>query len=744
MTNTSKGTSAQPVWFVGAAYGKTDDQTQRFLSEGIWENGYNDKHLDLVRSMQVGERIAIKSSYTQLHDLPFDNRGNRVSVMAIKAIGVITENRNDGKQVSVSWTPLQPGRKWYFYTHRGTIWRVVPGDWKNDGLIALTFDDAPQDIQRFCNTPYWRARFGSQGAGLEKFAWTRFYMAIADGLLEYRHNRKALVAGLQEISTRVAALGYLHADTYPNGERGFVRDICPFTVMGAFNRQTTEINRQTIAAEIAKFLGVDQSVPKSFEGVPVLHNLKSWFFPPENKRDADHVDSLWDTFAAAVVYADSEGDQGEVARAAFAKAFENSNGRLGVAWNLTMGLYWARPWALLSLDELSRKFIRNTLAIAINTNGPSKRCNALDYLQVTDILEPRFQEPSYPAHSFPELSLQAWSFEPEVILDNDEELQEELSADEALEVGGVEETIVVYSAIPAYTLDDILIEGCFLEYVELESMLVRLREKKNLILQGPPGTGKTWLAKRLAFALIGSRDIKKIRSVQFHPNLSYEDFVRGWRPNGQGGLALAEGVFMEAIKAALKTPDSTFVVVIEEINRGNPAQIFGELLTLLEAGKRTPSEALELSYPDSDGNRTSVHIPENLHVIGTMNIADRSLALVDLALRRRFAFIGLTPRLGNRWRKWVIEQAGVDARLAQDIEQRMAQLNAKIAEDDRLGQQFQIGHSYVTPSNLLEAGTTRDWFIRVVETEISPLLDEYWADTPARAKEAVANLLLGW
>ncbi|RMT66872.1 hypothetical protein ALP29_00113 [Pseudomonas syringae pv. avii] len=742
--NTLPGTSTQPVWFVGAAYGKTDDQTSRFLSEGLWENGYDDKHLDLVRSMQVGERIAIKSSYTQLHDLPFDNQGNRVSVMAIKAIGVITENRNDGKRVSVDWAPLQPGRKWYFYTHRGTIWRVQPGDWKNDGLIALAFENAPQDIQRFCNAPYWKARFGSQGAGLQKFSWTRFYMAVADGLLEYRHNRKALVAGLQEISTRVAALGYLDADTYPNGERGFVQDICPFTVMGAFNRQTTEINRQSIATEIAKFLGVDQPVPTSFEGVPVLHNLKSWFFPREIHRDADHIDSLWETFAAAIAYADSEGDQAEVARQGFAKAFDTSSGRPGVAWNLTMGLYWVRPWALLSLDELSRTFIRNTLAISISTNGPNKRCSATDYLQVVDILEPRFQEKSYPAHSFPELSLQAWSSEPEVILYNDEATQEELDTDESLEAGADTLTTGAYPVMPAYTLDDILKEGCFLEYTELESMLIRLREKKNLILQGPPGTGKTWLAKRLAFALIGARDIKKVRSVQFHPNLSYEDFVRGWRPNGQGGLALAEGVFMEVIKAALNNPDSTFVVVIEEINRGNPAQIFGELLTLLEAGKRTPSEALELSYPDAEGNRTSVHIPENLHVIGTMNVADRSLALVDLALRRRFAFIGLTPRLGDRWRKWVIEQGGVDAGLVQDIEGRMGELNAKIAEDERLGKQFQIGHSYVTPSELLDEGTTREWFIRVVETEIAPLLDEYWADTPASAKEAVVNLLSGW
>ena len=167
--------------------------------------------------------------------------------------------------------------------------------------------------------------------------------------------------------------------------------------------------------------------------------------------------------------------------------------------------------------------------------------------------------------------------------------------------------------------------------------------------------------------VMGQKDDSKVRAVQFHPNLSYEDFVRGWRPTGEGKLSLADGVFMEAIKAAAKDPTSKFVVVIEEINRGNPAQIFGELLTLLEAGKRTPNEALELCYPDADGRRRPVHIPENLYVIGTMNIADRSLALVDLALRRRFAFVGLEPRLGTAWREWVAKECAIDPDLVADM-----------------------------------------------------------------------------
>jgi 5-methylcytosine-specific restriction protein B len=208
-------------------------------------------------------------------------------------------------------------------------------------------------------------------------------------------------------------------------------------------------------------------------------------------------------------------------------------------------------------------------------------------------------------------------------------------------------------------------------------------------------------------------------------------------------LSLVDGVFMEVIKAASKN-SSPNVVVIEEINRGNPAQIFGELLTLLEAGKRTPSDALELCYPDRDGKHRAVHIPENVFVIGTMNIADRSLALVDLAFRRRFAFIDLKPKLAASWRSWIVEQCNVATDLVPDIERRITDLNNQITSDARLGEQFCIGHSYVTPSYPLEDGGTQKWFRQVVATEIGPLLKEYWFDAPDESRKACDRLLQGW
>jgi 5-methylcytosine-specific restriction enzyme B len=725
------GVDNSSYWFVGASYGGgTDDQTRRFLKEGIWENGYEDKYLDVVRAMKPGERIAIKAVYTQKRGLPFDNRGLTVSVMAIKAIGTITENPDDGRRVRVDWTPVDPAKLWYFYTNQPTVWRVKRNKWTSEALIDFAFADATQDIDRFRNAPYWAERFGDATSDKRRFGWTKFYEAVADKLLDFRNNRSALIAGIRDIAGRVDGLGYLADDKYVDGTSGFVRDICPFTTMGMFNRGVTNDNRKIIAAELAKFLGVTVPVPESFEGIPLLNNLKSWYFSFENMRPADHIDSLWNVFAAGIRLADAEDAK---ARDDFAGAFDNANGRRGVAWNLTIGLYWIRPWAYISLDHNSQNYITKTLGIPIGLNGPKKRCNAADYLEVMDTLVSKFEDEAYPVHSFPELSLAAWTRKepvtsPAVPTDDDSDTVEESA--ESSESGEA-------TAEP-YCIDDILADGCFMERAELERLIDRLRTKKNLILQGPPGTGKTWLAKRLAFALIGSRDHRKVRAVQFHPNLSYEDFVRGWRPSGDGKLSLVDGAFLEAVEAARAT-SQPYVVVIEEINRGNPAQIFGEMLTLLEADKRSPLEALELCYRRRADER--VYIPDNLYVIGTMNIADRSLALVDLALRRRFAFVDLEPRLGLPWRQWLTERCGIAAEVVGEIELRVAKLNEEITADSTLGRQFRIGHSYVTPRIGTINGDAREWFRQVVATEIGPLLDEYWFDAVDKARAAKQRLI---
>ena len=294
--------------------------------------------------------------------------------------------------------------------------------------------------------------------------------------------------------------------------------------------------------------------------------------------------------------------------------------------------------------------------------------------------------------------------------------------------------------VSLYNLQDIINEGCFLEQSKLETILKRLRVKKNLILQGPPGTGKTWLAKKLAFALIGQKDERRVRRFQFHPNLSYEDFILGYRPDAEGKLTLVDGPFLKTVMRAQNDQSNDHVMVIEEINRGNPAQIFGEMLTLLESDKRNSDEALRLAYSSSDSDR-SVHIPENLYVIGTMNVADRSIALVDLALRRRFSFVNLEPVFGDVWRNWVHEKCGVPNDFLTNVEQRMTALNKRISSDSNLGSQFCVGHSYVTPTPETQIDDPVDWFRDVVDTEIGPLLDEYWFDNVSEAENAKSELL---
>ena len=734
MSTTHTDAVPRSYWFVGASWGEDGDQTSRFLEEGIWENGYDDRYLDEVRSMQMGERIAIKATYTRRHGLPFDNRGESVSVMAIKATGTIGENPGDGRLVRVNWdAPEKPPREWYFHTFLWTVHRAIAGeDWKKDGLIEFVFERTPQDIPRFLNDPRWRARYGS-GPQDQRFRWTRLYQAIADKLLDYRNDRGPLIQRIHDIAARVESLS-APTDRFADGSTGPLADICPFTTLAMFNRGMKDANRQTVARELADFLGVEIPVPNAFPGIPVVNNQRTWFFGYSKDREDGDINALWNVFAAALRFTSADTPE---TRAELTETYDQALNVRGVAWTLSMALYWVRPWDFAPLDELSRNYISDELGMRVPTTGRKKPGDGQSYLRFLDELKTRLDDENCPVHSFPELSLAAWYVgrgieppdEPPDRVNDDTDLVVDKR------VTGTGET---------YSVANVLDEGCFIERQEIERMLERLRTRKNLILQGPPGTGKTWVARRLAFALIGKRDDSKVRVVQFHPNLSYEDFVRGWRPVGDGKLALADGVFMETIREAAANPSAKFVVVIEEINRGNPAQIFGELLTLLESDKRSPRDAVELCYPDADGVRRPVHVPDNLHVIGTMNIADRSLALVDLALRRRFAFVALEPSLGEAWGNWVVREGGLDPALVEEIRRGITELNDRIAGDPRLGSQFRIGHSYVTPTHRLEPGATKDWFRQVVETEIRPLLEEYWFDSPDDARKAIEPLIAGW
>ena len=453
-------------WLVGAFWDGEDppDQTERFLAEGIWENGYKDRYIDLVRAMKVGDKLAIKSSSTKKAGLPFDSLGHTVSYMLIKATGTVVSNPGDGQRVEVEWNPppVQPNT-WYFYTGRSTVWRLRKDNEFAQHLIQFAFGNSPQDYGFF---------------------------------------------------------------------------------------------------------------------------ISKWWDKPKEAR--------------------------------------------------------------IALDEIGE------------------------------------------------------------------------------------------SAAP-YAIADLIADGVFLKEAEIDAILRRLRSKKNLLLQGAPGVGKTFIAKRLAYALMEAKDDSRIVMVQFHPSFSYEDMVRGYRPSGTSGkFDLVDGPFLQLRQKAEDDPDRTYVLIVDEINRGNVSQVFGELIMLLEADKRGKDNGVVPLYRRSEDE--TLHVPPNLYVIGTMNIADRSLALVDYALRRRFAFVTLTPKYDDpMYRKW-LEERGMAAGLTQLIIERMTALNQQISDDPQLGDAFRVGHSFFCPTSKNFSALDEQWYREIIETEIKPLLGEYWYDDTAKAESAFKKL----
>lgn len=291
---------------------------------------------------------------------------------------------------------------------------------------------------------------------------------------------------------------------------------------------------------------------------------------------------------------------------------------------------------------------------------------------------------------------------------------------EAEEESEIEEKEITY--LP-YTPEDFLDE-VFMSEDDYNTLVDLVREKQNIILQGAPGVGKTFAARRLAYSMMGVQDSERVMMVQFHQSYSYEDFIMGYRPTENGGFILKNGPFYNFCKKAESDDsDNEYFFIIDEINRGNLSKIFGELFMLVEKDKRSKVK-LQLLYSDE-----KFSVPKNIYIIGMMNTADRSLAMLDYALRRRFAFFDMKP--GFDTEKFIEYRMNLNNPKFDKLISAVEMLNNAIENDDSLGEGFKIGHSYFC--NIKNLDNNR--LSNIVEYELIPMLKEYWFDEPTKVKD---------
>lgn len=290
-----------------------------------------------------------------------------------------------------------------------------------------------------------------------------------------------------------------------------------------------------------------------------------------------------------------------------------------------------------------------------------------------------------------------------------------------------ENPVTAETSIDAYTKSDFLDE-VYMAEKRYENLVAVLRNKKNIILQGAPGVGKTFAARRLAWSMMGEKDDSRIEFVQFHQNYSYEDFMMGYKPV-EDGFELKYGIFYRFCQKAANQPDKEFFFIIDEINRGNMSKIFGELLMLIEKDYRGTKATL--AY-----NGLSFSVPKNLYIIGMMNTADRSLAMIDYALCRRFSFFEVEPGFDSEG--FIHYQNSLNNETLNELVNKVKDLNREISLDKSLGKGFCIGHSYFCGRDVC----TEEWLHSIVDYDILPMLSEYWFDDANRLQRW-ENILQG-
>lgn len=605
----------------------------------------------------------------------------------------------------------------------------------------------------------------------DRYSWIEFYQEFATQLLPYRTNRNELISKIKSSYQKIN----IKLPTLEKGKN--VIDIDPFSIFGLFNKGITTDNRIKIITSFAEEFGVDASIPDSFDGVPVLNNMAATFYAFIGDRKDDDIDNLWDVFVNAIEYADH---YSETNKEKLINSYDTVLTQWGIKWNITMGLFWIRPFTFISFDSRNREFLTGDNELADILPKLNKVPDGQQYLVFCSKCADLIANGNYSFKTFPELSSYAWEYSLE---DDTQETDEAKPAsnsgvikkadsakgytrEEQLEIGKriYNSEITRYEAAEIYgiglsTARDYMrryrdayglppkqssynrrvVEDepntSHVEQLELYSreqflsevfmtdglydkLVAVLERKKNIILQGAPGVGKTFAAKRLAWSMMSKKDNDHIAFVQFHQNYTYEDFVMGYKPT-ETGFELKTGVFYDFCEIARNNIDDDFFFIIDEINRGNLSKIFGELLMLIENEYRDTET--KLAYTGE-----SFSVPSNLYIIGMMNTADRSLAMIDYALRRRFSFVELRPGFESKgFTKYSenLNSAKFDALI-----ESVKLLNKEISTDKSLGKGFCIGHSYFC--NQVEC--TDEWLETIVEYDILPTLSEYWFDNPGK------------
>jgi 5-methylcytosine-specific restriction protein B len=698
-----------------------------------------------------------------------------------------------------------------------------------------------------------------------QFTWIPLYQELADELVNWEDKQMELIEFLEELRNKGYVITPLQ-DKDEEGAKFLLEEIDPFTFFGSFNRQIREDQRRNILAEVKKFFSLQSALPSDFVGVPVLNNLRSWFFSYRKDREIDDIEKLWVTFKLALLENPLENE-------VFHHIFDEAMKIKGVNIILTMGLFWIRPNTFLSLDHrnceyldislpytgLSSEFYIETLneislneksfpelsydawlATTTQTPPPAPHPEDIDYWLVgaywydhdpTDQTErflyegiwingyeDRFHDDVKSMKVGDKIAIKStFTKRKELPFDNrnetisvmrikaigrivsnrgdgqlvevewepdfeekdwyfytnrqtvwrlrkDEEPNTQNVIDQLIDFvwyGGeqdfnlfidlLKDNLTHKSAVSSiqgylrgsepYSIDDIIASGVFLDYEDLDLILEKLRENKAIIIKGPPGVGKTFIARKLAFALMQEKDLDRLEFVQFHQSYSYDDFIRGYRPapDEAGLFKLQNGVFFDFCERARKDPDGEYVFIIDEINRGNLSQIFGEVLMLIERDKRGKDFSVPLVYRKEGDPR--FFVPPNLYLMGLMNLADRSLAMVDYALRRRFGFITLLPQFeSDIYHQWLSDRS-MSHDLINLIVTKLSALNKLISEDPVLGENYQIGHSFFCPRGDDFSGLDKHWYESIIRTEIIPLLKEYWFDDQSKVDSAIDHLL---